>query len=75
MPDDFKMFLKLLKKHEVEYLLVGGYAVVYYGYPRATNDIDFWIATDSTNASKMVSVLHDFGFDEGVDETLFFETH
>lgn len=75
MPDDFKAFLKLLKKHEVEYLLVGGYAVVYYGYPRATNDIDFWIATDSTNASKMVKVLHEFGFNKGVDESLFLETH
>ena len=75
MPDDFKAFLKLLKKHEVEYLLVGGYAVVYYGYPRATNDIDFWIATNSTNASKMVKVLHEFGFDKGVDEALFLETH
>ena len=31
LPDDFKEFLKLLNNHEVEYLLIGGYAVGYYG--------------------------------------------
>ena len=36
---DFKDFLKLLNSHNVEYLLVGGYAVGYHGYPRATGDI------------------------------------
>lgn len=40
LPDDFKEFLKLLNEHGVEYLLIGGYAVGYYGYPRATNDLD-----------------------------------
>ncbi len=37
---DFKDFLKLLNAHEVKYLLVGGYAVGFYGYPRATADMD-----------------------------------
>ena len=37
---DFKDFLKLLHSQGVEYLLVGGYAVGYYGYPRATGDMD-----------------------------------
>lgn len=44
LPNDFKEFLKLLNSYEVEYLLVGGYAVGYYGYPRATGDMDIWIA-------------------------------
>lgn len=74
IPDDFREFLRLLAKHSVEYLLVGGYAVVYYGYPRATNDMDFWVATHKANASKMVEVLHEFGYKEGVDAALFFET-
>ena len=30
LPDDFKEFLRLLNDHEVDYLLIGGYAV---GYP------------------------------------------
>jgi hypothetical protein len=42
---------------------VGGYAVGYYGYPRATADIDVWIAMDLDNAKSLVLVLKDFGFD------------
>ncbi len=63
LPPDFKEFLSLLKTNEVEYLLIGGYAVGYYGYPRATHDMDIWIAVHPDNAEKMVSVLKEFGFD------------
>jgi len=44
LPTDFKDFLKLLKEHEVAYLLFGGYAVGYHGYPRATAVLDIWVA-------------------------------
>ncbi len=37
---DFKEFLQLLNFKNVEYLLVGGYAVGYHGYPRATGNMD-----------------------------------
>jgi hypothetical protein len=37
LPPDFKEFLQLLNSHKVEYLLVGGYAVIYYGYPLKLN--------------------------------------
>lgn len=57
---DFKDFLRLLNSHGVEYLLVGGYAVGYYGYPRATGDMDIWIAVSEANAQKAAMVLHDF---------------
>jgi len=40
LPLDFKEFLSLLNAKGVEYLLMGGYAVGYHGYPRATNDKD-----------------------------------
>lgn len=63
LPLDFKEFLKLLNAHQVEYLLIGGYAVGYYGYPRATADMDIWIAIDPQNARKVVAVLKEFGFD------------
>ncbi len=36
--------MKLLNGHQVEYLLIGGYAVAYHGYPRAIADMDIWIA-------------------------------
>ncbi len=63
LPEDFKEFLKLLNATEVDYLLVGGFAVGFYGYPRATTDIDIWIAVNQVNADRMVSVLKEFGFD------------
>jgi predicted nucleotidyltransferase len=63
LPPDFKEFLKLLNDHHVEYLLVGGYAVAYHGYPRATADIDVWVATHPDNARKIVAALQAFGFD------------
>jgi predicted nucleotidyltransferase len=63
LPSDFKGFLKLLNAHQVEYLLIGGYAVGYYGYPRATADMDIWIAANPANADRIVAVLKEFGFD------------
>jgi predicted nucleotidyltransferase len=62
LPKDFKDFLRLLNDEKVDYLLIGGYAVGYYGYPRATNDIDIWIAIHPENAQKVVNVLKKFGF-------------
>ncbi len=63
LPKDFKEFFTLLNANGVEYLLIGGYAVGYHGYPRATNDIDIWIAMNQENAGKMMKVLKEFGFD------------
>jgi len=63
LPQDFKEFLKLLNAHQVEYLLIGGYAVGYHGYPRATVDMDIWIAINPGNADKIVAALKEFGFD------------
>ena len=63
LPPDFKEFLKLLNAHQVEYLLIGGYAVSYHGYPRATADMDIWIALQPANAERIVAVLKEFGFD------------
>jgi len=63
LPSDFKEFLQLLNSHRVEYLLIGGYAVGYHGYPRATADMDIWIAIRRGNAKKIVAALKEFGFD------------
>ncbi len=63
LPPDFKEFLKLLNAHQVEYLLIGGYAVGYHGYPRATVDMDIWIAMNPANSQRIVTVLKEFGFD------------
>lgn len=70
-PDDFKEFLNLLNEHRVKYLLVGGYVVSYYGYPRPTGDMDVWIRVDADNARRTADVLREFGFDaDGLQEIL-----
>ena len=62
IPTDFKEFLQLLNSNEVEYLLVGGYAVSAHGYPRPTGDMDIWVARNSVNAGRIAKALREFGF-------------
>ncbi len=62
-PRDFKEFLQLMNLKKIEYLVIGGYAVGYHGYPRATGDLDIWIAINEQTAMKMVEVLKEFGVD------------
>lgn len=72
LPQDFKEFLQLLDSERIEYLVVGGIAVSYYGYPRPTGDLDVWIAMDPANASRLVGALAKFGF-ASAEERLFLE--
>ena len=58
---DFIDFIQLLNKHEVKYMVVGGYAVGLHGYPRYTGDLDIWIQISEENATKMLLVLKEFG--------------
>jgi hypothetical protein len=63
-----------LNDHQVDYLLIGGYAVGYHGYPRATGDMDIWIAIHPDNAEKLVTVLAAFGFGAaGIAADLFLQ--
>lgn len=64
IPEDFKEFLRLLTECAVEYLLIGGYAVGYHGYPRATADIDIWVAISPGNAERLTAVFRRFGLSE-----------
>ena len=71
---DFKDFLRLLNSRGVEYLIVGGYAVGFHGYPRATADMDVWIAVNEPNAQKASTALRDFGMpEEAVSKRLFLD--
>jgi predicted nucleotidyltransferase len=62
LPQDFKEFLQLLNSKKIEYLVIGGYAVAFHGHPRATGDLDIWIATSRDNAHKTVEAIKEFGF-------------
>ena len=63
LPQDFRELLQLLNSKNIEYLVVGGYAVALHGHPRATGDIDIWTAISEENAHKIVEALNEFGFD------------
>lgn len=72
LPPEFREFLRLLSFHKVEYLLVGGYSVGFYGYPRATGDIDVWIDRNADNAGRIRDALIEFGFNRAnVSSDLF----
>ena len=74
LPQDFKEFLQLLNSKKIEYLVIGGYAVAFHGHPRATGDIDIWIAISKDNAHKIVEALKEFGFDTpDLKDNLFLE--
>ncbi len=62
LPPDFREFLQLLHSERIEYLLVGGYAVSFHGYPRPTGDLDVWVAVHPDTANKLVAALTTFGF-------------
>ena len=64
IPDDFRDFLRCLNGLEVEYLVLGGHAVSFHGYPRFTHDIDLFIRPTSSNAGLLIAALVEFGFGE-----------
>ena len=59
---DYEEFIRLLNAQNVEYLLVGAYAVAHYAEPRNTGDIDFLINPTKENAKRVLAVLKNFGF-------------
>jgi predicted nucleotidyltransferase len=61
LAQDFEDFIKLLHKNEVDYLVVGGYALAFHGKPRHTGDLDIWINNSEANAEKLVLAIADFG--------------
>ncbi|MFA4945170.1 MAG: nucleotidyl transferase AbiEii/AbiGii toxin family protein [Lentisphaeria bacterium] len=61
---DFVEFFRLLARHRVDYMVVGGYAVAFHGFPRFTKDIDIFFATDPANIQRLRAALVDFGFAE-----------
>ena len=59
---DFRDLLELLNRHQVRYLVVGGFAVAVHGTPRYTKDLDIWVEVSPDNAARLVAVLAEFGF-------------
>ena len=61
--EDFKELLELFNKHKVEYVIVGAYALAFYGCPRYTGDLDLLVKPDPDNAKKIIEAIKEFGFE------------
>ncbi len=59
---DLREFIELLNSRKVNYVIVGGHAVGYHGYPRFTGDIDFFVESSRSNAVLLEKLMADFGF-------------
>jgi predicted nucleotidyltransferase len=59
---DFEDFIQFLNQYEVDYMIVGGYAMAFHGSPRYTGDLDIWIDISESNAEKILLVIQAFGF-------------
>jgi Nucleotidyl transferase of unknown function (DUF2204) len=57
----YRELLQLLNEYEVEYLIVGGFAVMKYGEPRYTKDLDVWVHNSLQNSIRVVEALKKFG--------------
>lgn len=74
LSQDFKEFIESLNANGVRYLVVGGYAVAFHGYPRYTKDLDVWIDLNPENAMRLIKTMEQFGFGSlGLKETDFLD--
>ncbi|MBQ6338958.1 MAG: nucleotidyltransferase [Kiritimatiellae bacterium] len=59
--NDYRDMIVCLLESEVDFMLVGGYAVALHGWPRTTFDIDFWILANPENAKSVMRAIRAFG--------------
>src|SRR5438034_9431747 len=65
LSNDLREFLELLNSRGVEYVIVGAHSLAFHGRPRYTGDLDLLVRPSAQNATKLVSLLRDFGFEKG----------
>jgi predicted nucleotidyltransferase len=58
-PDTLE-FIRVLQKHRVRYVVIGGEAVIFYGHARFTGDVDFFYSTDLENTECLFAALVEF---------------
>lgn len=59
--EDFVDFIQALNNNQVEYILIGGYAVIIHGYNRTTGDMDIWLNRTKENYGRIVNSFIEFG--------------
>ena len=62
---DLREFIELLNSRGVDYVIVGAHSLAFHGRPRYTGDLDILVRPSSENATKLISLLRDFGFGQG----------
>lgn len=73
--DDFHDFIECLNRYNVEYILVGGYAVIIRGYSRSTGDMDIWVNKTELNYYKLQNAITEFGLpSKAILKDQFFST-
>ncbi|HPE34404.1 MAG TPA: nucleotidyltransferase [Bacteroidales bacterium] len=58
---EHKEMLLQLTANKVDFMLIGGYSVIYYGYSRGTEDMDIWLKPDNRNKEKLITTLSKLG--------------
>jgi predicted nucleotidyltransferase len=72
MEDEYLNLVRLLNEEGVEYVVLGGHAVIAHGYYRTTGDIDIFVNSTEENAIKIVYALERFGYTNGEFEVTDF---
>ncbi|MDP2753153.1 MAG: hypothetical protein Q8P40_02045 [Nitrospirota bacterium] len=58
-----KKLAEIFKKCNVEYLFIGKFGAILYGYPGTTQDIDIFLYKEKSNCERLVTALKELGFD------------
>ena len=61
--EDLLKFWRALNANNVNYIMVGGFAVNMHGYTRSTDDIDVWIKDDKENRKNLGKAMSEFGYE------------
>ena len=70
-----QLLLEQLLNAQVDFIIIGGYSVIFHGYERTTGDVDIWLKPDNNNKRKLLPVLEDIGMDVTALEDVNFSEH
>lgn len=61
--ENHQRLIKALQDAKVDFIIIGGYSVIFHGYTRTTGDMDVWLKPDNENKSRLLEALAVFGID------------
>ncbi len=62
--------IKQLLSSDVDFIIIGGYSVIFHGYKRTTGDLDIWLKPDNLNRDKFIHILRNNNFEDGQIDAL-----